>query len=281
MTTNDEMVAYWAERAGPEWVANEDVFDHELEPFGRAVLDALALQPGESVLDIGCGFGSTSIDAARAVGEHGRVVGVDVSPAMVQRAEERVRELGLRNVSFVLGDAQVHRFDRPVDTVVSRFGVMFFADPVAAFANIHAVVRPGGRLAFVCWQAPSVNPWFLAPLEAWTPFLPSAPAAPSIGVPGPFGFADDDRIRDVLSQSGWSDVSVTSLPHDVRLGGRRGVEGAVQQMLASSAGRSLRDQLPPDRFGEAMDALRNVLQSHLVGDDVVFPGAVWIVTAVR
>lgn len=281
MTTNDAMVAYWTEQAGPEWVENEEVFDHMLEPFGRVALEALALIEGESVLDVGCGFGSTSIAAARLVGPGGRVVGVDVSPVMIERAVERVGELGLANVAFEVADAQVHRFTRPIDTVVSRFGVMFFADPVAAFANLHAVVRPGGRLSFVCWQQPDRNPWVLAPLEAWRPFLAEPPAPPAVGVPGPFGFADADTVRDVLTRSGWRDVAIGDHRDVARLGGARGVEGALEQMLATTTGRALRDQLSPDRYLAALDALRSLLARHLRGDEVEFPAAAWSVTARR
>lgn len=278
---NETMAAYWADEAGPEWVANQEVFDHLLEPFGRAALAGLGLQPGESVLDVGCGFGTTSIEAAEIVGAGGRVVGVDIAPAMVERAALRAEMRGLDAVSFLVADAQVHRFTRPVDTIVSRFGVMFFDDPVAAFANLHSVVRPGGRLSFVCWQSPEVNPWITAPVRAWAPYLPEPPTPLAPGAPGPFAFADDARVTSILSTAGWHDVALTPVSDDARMGGGRGVDGALAQALATSTGRTLRSALPPERLDAAMDDLRALFAERLVGQDVVFPAAAWLVTARR
>lgn len=278
---NETMAAYWADEAGPEWVANQEVFDHLLEPFGRAALDGLGLQTGESVLDVGCGFGTTAIEAAEIVGSSGRVVGIDISPAMVERATVRAAMRGLDNVGFLVADAQVHRFTRPVDTVVSRFGVMFFDDPVAAFANLHSVVRPGGRLSFVCWQSPDQNPWITAPVRAWAPYLPEPPAPIRADAPGPFAFADGDRVSAILAAAGWDDITVAAEHDDARMGGGRGVEGALEQALATSTGRALRGSLPPDRLDAAMDDLRALFAERLVEGDVVFPAAAWLVTARR
>ena len=275
------MAAYWADDAGPEWVANQEVFDHLLEPFGRAALAGLGLQPGESVLDVGCGFGTTAIEAAELVGPSGRVVGVDIAPTMVERAAARAASRRLDNVTFLVADAQVHRFARPVDTVVSRFGVMFFDDPVAAFANLHSVVRPGGRLSFVCWQSPDVNPWITAPVRAWAPYLPEPPSPIPPDAPGPFAFADASRVSTILTSAGWDDVAVVAELDDARMGGGRGVEGALDQALATSTGRALRGALPPDRLHDAMDDLRALFAERLVGGDVVFPAAAWLVTARR
>lgn len=281
MSANEAMAAYWTDQAGPEWVRNEQFFDHMLEPFGLAVLDALHPTPGESVLDVGCGYGTTSIAAARRVGRGGRVVGIDISPPMIERARERVRALAFDQVSFVVGDAQTHQLDRPVDTVVSRFGVMFFSDPTAAFANLHAVVRPGGRLAVVCWREPSLNPWMLAPIDAWRPYLADAPPPPVVGAPGPFGFADDARVAEVLDRAGWRNVQIVEHRGEARLGAGRGVEGALEQTMASSTARALRDQLEPGRRDAALADLRAALAAHVQGDDVVYPASAWIVTAER
>ena len=278
---NEQMAAYWSEQAGPEWVANEDVFDHMLEPFGRAVLDALALTAGESVLDVGCGFGTTAREAAALVGPSGRVVGIDVSPPMIDLARARAAELGAGNVSFVVADAQVHRFDRPVDTIVSRFGVMFFDDPVAAFAHLHSVVRPGGRLAFVCWQEQDRNPWISAPARAWQRHLPETFTPPPPEAPGPFAFASRERVERILSAAGWTDVSVGALETEARMGAGRGIEGAVQQVMATSTGRMLRDSLSAEVMDQAMADLRSLLTEHLRDGEVVFPAAAWVATARR
>lgn len=278
---NEKMAAYWTSDAGPEWVDHEAEFDHLLEPFGRAALDALALRPGESVLDVGCGFGTTVIEAAELVGPTGRVVGIDVSPVMIERAELRAQMRMLDTASFLVADAQVHHFERPVDTIVSRFGVMFFDDPVAAFSNLHSVVRPGGRMAFVCWQSMADNPWISVSAVSWAPFLPEPPAPLLPGAPGPFAFADPDRVRSILADSGWTAVEVAPFLTDARLGGGRGLEGAVDQSLATSTGRALRAALPADRFDQAVDALRDSLRAHLVDGEVILPAAAWVVTARR
>jgi hypothetical protein len=133
----------------------------------------------------------------------------------------------------------------------------------------------------VCWQSPEANPWITAPVRAWAPYLPDTPTPVRPGAPGPFAFADDVRVASILATSGWQDVALAPVSDDARMGGGRGVEGALDQALATSTGRTLRSALPPDRLDAAMDDLRALFAERLVDGDVVFPAAAWLVTARR
>jgi len=156
---NAEQIVYWNETAGPKWVALQELLDAQIEPLGLAMMDLLDIATGEHVLDVGCGTGQTTVELGRRTGPSGRVTGVDVSSPMLTRARERAGASGSGNVTFIQADAQTHEFDMATaDVCFSRFGIMFFADPAAAFANLRAALGPGGRLGFVCWQAVQDNP---------------------------------------------------------------------------------------------------------------------------
>ena len=177
MTTNDapnaEQATFWNEQGGPRWVQMERDLDAQLETLGRALVNHLALRAGERVLDVGCGGGATSLMIAEKVSP-GQVVGVDISAPLVARARERAAQVP--NVRYELGDAQTFAFDEAsFDVVSSRFGVMFFADPVAAFANLRRALRRGGRIGFVCWRPVRDNPAFSLPMDAALPLLPDPP----------------------------------------------------------------------------------------------------------
>jgi len=162
------------------------------------------------VLDVGCGAGATTFAAAWRVGPSGRAVGVDISAPLVELARRRAGEAGLEGVTFQLADAQTEAFSPGFDALVSRFGVMFFPDPVEAFVNLRRALKPGGRLAFACWRGPEDNPISEVPLRAAAPFLTELPAFER-NAPGRFGFADPDRVRGVLAESGWRDVAIEAL----------------------------------------------------------------------
>src|SRR5579864_8275758 len=162
---NTGMAEYWNGRPASVWVTEAERFDSMLAPFGRRLLTAAALEPGERVLDVGCGNGAISLEAARAVAPGGRVSGLDLSASMLGVARLRAAEQGI-DVDFVQGDAQVASFDEPFDVVLSRFGVMFFDDPQVAFANLAKAARSGGRLCFVCWQEMFANEWIAVPAMA-------------------------------------------------------------------------------------------------------------------
>src|SRR5258708_22029865 len=199
----------FGERAGEAWVRLQEQTDAMIDPPGRAALAGLPLSPGQRVLDVGCGCGQTLLEIDDVVGATGSVVGVDVSRPMLARARERTA--GRASIGLVLGDAQLHPFAAAsVDALYSRFGVMFFADVRAAFANLRRALRPGGRLAFVCWQEMARNPWADVPLRAVMRLLPET-ALPELlrpGLPGPFSMADAAQVRGVLTDAGFADVTI-------------------------------------------------------------------------
>jgi len=272
---NEQMIEFWNGPAGETWARNADDQDRELRDLGDAALDALAVTPGESVLDVGCGPGTTTVALAERVGPAGRVVGVDISAPLL--AVGRRRAAGLANVSFVEADAQtVIPPGAPFDGVFSRFGLMFFENPVAAFANLRAASAAHGRLGFVCWQQPDANPWFLAPMIAIAG-LPGVemPPPPDPEAPGPFAFADPDRIRRILGDGGWHDIDVRAYHDEIVDDLDRRVEFSLRQ---GPAARALATADAAVRAA-ATDRVREVLAGAADGGRVRLDRAAWIITA--
>jgi SAM-dependent methyltransferase len=277
---NEAMRANWA--TGAEgWVRNERIFDAVLSPFTAAVLGAADLGSARRVLDVGCGTG-TLLDAAVAVGAE--AVGVDISPAMVEAASRRVPAATVVTADAQTADLLAAAPGAPFDRVVSRFGVMFFVQPEAAFVNIRSATEPGARLAFVCWREGEANMFSLG-LRALTARLadPSAPLMP--GAPGPMGLANADRIREVLTVAGWSDVTIepTDGLCDYSIDGSDGVEERLAVALSTTVGRAARAEieprLGPDGWQAVLDEARVDLRAQLVDGAVRFIGHTWLVTA--
>ena len=266
---------YWNGRAGETWVELQRLLDMELQPLGRESQTALALRPGERVLDIGCGAGETSLDLAAAVAPGGAVLGVDISRGLLQVADRRAAERGLQ-ARFVAADAQTSDFGgERFDAAFSRFGVMFFADPTAAFANIRKALRPGGRIAFVCWRPPAENPLMTAPFKAAEPLLPPMPPSDPLA-PGPFAFADPERVRRIVGEAGFGQVAIR--PFDAKVGGWTPEEALVVAQRVGPLGTVLREN--PELRPKVLDAVAGELQRHTDTDGKVRLGAaVWIVTA--
>lgn len=204
-TANPEQAALWNDRAGRSWAELGDRLDRLLAPFVPPLLEAVA--PGRRILDVGCGAGALTLAAA----ERGaKCLGVDISEPLIEAARARAGRRGLASAQFVRADAQTHRFGPgSFDALVSRFGVMFFADPVAAFANLHRAAAPGAALAFIAWRGPAENE-FMVTAERAAAGLLAVPERPQNG-PGQFGFADPDRVRAILADSGWRDSAVQAL----------------------------------------------------------------------
>jgi SAM-dependent methyltransferase len=273
---NQAQVDYWNTGAGPVWVEFQERLDRQLDPLGLAASEALAVRAGERVLDIGCGCGHTTLTLASAVGARGKVVGVDVSRPMLEVARQRAK--GDARIEFLEGDAQTANMGvGRADAAYSRFGVMFFADPTAAFRNIRRAVRVGGRLGFVCWRPISENLWMRGPAEAAAPFLPppSAPLDPE--APGPFAFADASRVRRILEAAGWGGVEIR--PHDVSIGAGSLEDTLALMMKVGPLGAALRET--PAAAPRVVDAVRGFLARHQRPDGVRLPAAAWIVTATR
>ena len=205
---NEAQREYWNTAPGRRWVTLQESFDRSFQEMTALLTAAAGIQPGEAVLDVGCGSGATTLEAARRTGPGGRATGVDVSEPLLNLARERTAAAGLANVELLLADAQTHAFGpEEFDILVSRLGLMFFDAPVAAFRNLRAALRPGGRLCFVAWAGLEANPWFALPLAAGRRRIgPAKPQPP--GAPGPLAFSDAGYVRGLLEDAGFTNVSV-------------------------------------------------------------------------
>ncbi|QWP79126.1 methyltransferase domain-containing protein [Lysobacter sp. K5869] len=278
---NAEQIDYWNGPVGQRWLTYNDWLDERTAAYGRAAFEAAAPQPGEAVLDIGCGAGATSFELARAVGASGAVTGVDISAPLLGRARERAAAQGLA-VEFREADASRPGFaPQSFDLLFSRFGVMFFDDPTAAFAELRKTLKPGGRLAFACWQGPELNDWYERPLAAIAHILERTPV--DTRQPGPFAFSDPDHIREVLTDAGFAGVELKPFATPFYLG-----RGATREAMADDAMEQVFRVGPIARLLEpqseeinarARAAIRASLL-ELAGDDrLEVGGAVWVVTA--
>jgi SAM-dependent methyltransferase len=274
---NPDQIEHWNSAAGESWAALSDRLDRMVGPLGEIAMDALSLIGGDHVVDIGCGCGQTTLELGRRIGEWGEVVGVDVSLPMLAVAKARAQLAGLTNVRFLGADAQTHPLEAgAANAMFSRFGVMFFSDPTAAFANIGRALSSNGRIGFVCWRAMSENPVMTAPMLAALPYLPEPPAPPADPfAPGPFAFANRDHLYGILAGAGFHGIDIT--PHDQPL-----TTGDVEQtveiaMRIGPLGRLLRDQT--DLQARVIDAVREAVSSFATDKGVFFDSATWIVTA--
>jgi SAM-dependent methyltransferase len=269
---NAQQVAYWNESAGPTWAQLSDPLDRQLAPLGQRAMAELDLSPGQRVLDIGCGAGETTVELARSGAE---VLGVDISHVLLDVARRRVRDTSLAR--FLEADAQTHAFDPGgFDAVFSRFGVMFFADPPAAFANIRKAMKSGGRLAFVCWRTPFENPIMSLPMQAALPHVANPPPPPEPGAPGPFAFADSERVKAILAAAGFQDIAVT--PHEADIGPGDLDTTLGLALKVGPLGALLRDN--PDQRDAVIEAVRAAIAPYDGPDGVKLGSATWIVTAI-
>lgn len=276
---NVEQAEHWnnSDDVG-HWVRAQEQYDGLLEPFNDIVVAGAAINGTDRVLDVGCGCGATSRAAAR-VAVDGHVHGVDLSRQMLARGREVAAEQGLTNLTFEEADAQIHTFSgEAFDAVISRFGVMFFGDTVAAFTNLRGAAVPGGRLAFVCWQPFPANEWLRVTSGALAQHVPP-PAFGPPGTPGMMAFADPDVPRRALDSAGWSDIIIEPREVDLLVGGPGTVESAVEFVRSGSMGRGMLGQADEATQALALDSLRAALEPHLDDEGVRLGSAVWIVTA--
>ena len=232
-TENTAQIEFWNGETGQNWVTHDALMEHMLQPLGESVLDILAPTAGERALDIGCGCGHTSLDLAARVGPEGSVTGVDISAPMLGVARRLADEAsnGAAHMAFLEADAQTHAFPAPhYDVVFSRFGVMFFEDPVAAFANIRSAMNPAGRLAFCCWQPRAVNPFMTVPAMAALELLPAPPQLPP-RAPGPFAFEEADYVDAVLKEAGYADICISPLSRLLEFGRGLALTDIVEHLV--------------------------------------------------
>ena len=224
---NADQLAFWNGPGGHTWVARQEHTDITLAPVTEALLAFATPQTGERVLDIGCGCGATTLEFARAVGPAGRVAALDISGPMLAEGQARAKTAGIANVDWQQADPAMAALDE-FDLLMSAFGVMFFGDPVGAFANMRGAATPGARMAFVCWRALAENPWMEVPMDAVSRHLPPRPK-PVPNAPGMFAFADPERVFEVLTAAGWASPRLENLDLDLDIAAGRGLEEAVVQ----------------------------------------------------
>jgi ubiquinone/menaquinone biosynthesis C-methylase UbiE len=277
-TDNSEQIAQWNGALGERWAAMQREIDRIVVPFGDAALRAAAPQPGERVIDVGCGCGDTSIEIARSVGETGTVLGVDVSQPMLEVARSRAALTNRAHLSFQNVDASEAPLPTETDLLFSRFGVMFFSQPSRAFRHLRKSLRTGGRCVFVCWRAPRDNPWAMAPLSAARAAMGVTPAPPDPYAPGPFAFADQERLDAILSEAGFDAIRVQRFDVPLSLGttAHSAAEFAVQ---IGPVSRFVRE-LGVEHLPTILDAVERALIPLAAADGhVSLNGSTWLVSA--
>ncbi|MHB8417087.1 MAG: class I SAM-dependent methyltransferase [Myxococcales bacterium] len=272
---NEEQIAYWNGDRGRSWVADQELRDRTLAPFGEAALRRAEPRPGERAVDVGCGCGASVLALAAAVGPTGHVLGIDVSQPMLGRA--RVRAAGLAQVELRCADAASHPFDGRADLLYSRFGVMFFDDPPAAFSNLRRALAPGRRLAFACWRSLAENEWMAVPAQAVRAVLPEAPALPS--GPGPLSLADPALLRALLAGAGFAEIVLEPFDHPIPLGQGRGLDAAAAEAVTLGPAARLLAQADEATRSAALAAVRAALAPLLRGERIELGGGAWLVSA--
>lgn len=248
-------------------------YDRMMAQLGPRMLDAAALGPGDRVIDVGCGAGTVTLEAARMVGPRGAAVGIDVDSHAIALADQRSRFAGIDNVGFIEGDAGAFPFpDGAADAVVSRFGVLHFDEPSEAFANLHDALRPGGRLSFVCARGRERNEWASVPARVVAEVFGDPPPSSS----GPFAFSDPGLVEALLSSARFVDVRLESI--DVSVSIADDIDDAVE-FFANTDGRAIRAALGSSALTRVLDALARELRPYAHADGVWLGMSVWLVTA--
>ncbi|HTQ14778.1 MAG TPA: class I SAM-dependent methyltransferase [Rhizomicrobium sp.] len=275
MSGNGEQIEYWNGSVGERWAKLQETIDASLAEIGKAALAFAGARPGERVLDIGCGCGTTTLALSKAVGAGGSITGVDISAPMLAVARARGAATG---VNFLEADASAHIFHPTHDLVFSRFGVMFFSDPPSAFANIRKALKPGGRLAFVCWRSAAENLWASAPFAAARELLPPQPA-PDPLAPGPFAFADGERLKGILETAGYRGIRVEVLDTTMYMGADAD-EAAAQALNIGPLARAALE-LDDATRAKIRGVVKATLGKFAGPKGVTPPAACWLVGAVN
>lgn len=277
---NSEQIAEWNGVLGQRWVAMQKEIDCIVVPFGDAALKAAAPQSGERVIDVGCGCGETSIAIARMVGAAGEVLGIDVSQPMLEVARSHGALANCANLAFRNGDASEMELPANIDLLFSRFGVMFFSQPAAAFSHLRKSLRAGGRCVFVCWRTPRDNAWAMTPLSAARKVMDITPAPADRNAPGPFAFADEERLRTILSGAGFSDIRIRRFDAALSLGEtpRSAAENAVRMGPVSR----LVEEVGIEHLPVILDAVERTLAPLATpGGQVSLNGSTWVVSTTK
>lgn len=279
-TANAAQQEYWNTIAGPRWVGLEGFVERRVRAVNDLLLACSGVAAGERVLEVGCGTGAFTLPLANAVGERGEVLGADISAAMLAGARQRLAEVGLRNVSLVEADAQTHQFEPGrFDLITSRFGVMFFADPTAAFANLLRAARPGAGLCFACWGPLEDNRHWLIPYEVVLRHLgPPAPKPPR--APGPMAFAEPDYVRSFLGAAGFEAIDIHRETPDIFSSTAQ--EEAEHACIMGPSGRLIDEKKPDEQTRRTIRReIEDAFAAHLRDGNTRLPSTVLLVTARR
>ena len=275
---NAEQIAEWNGAMGQLWAEKQQEIDVVVALFGNAAMKSAAPQPGERVIDIGCGCGDTTIEIARIVGERGTVMGVDVSQPMLAVARSHATQAQCRNLEFRHADASEADLPTDRDLLFSRFGVMFFSQPSLAFSHLRKSLRAGGRCVFVCWRTPRDNPWAMAPLSAARAAMGVTPPPADPYAPGPFAFADDERLRAILEDSGFDDVAFQRFDTSLTLGATPH-DAAERALRVGPTSRFVRE-VGMEHLPKISDAVEHAFALLAAPDvRVLLNGSTWIVSA--
>ena len=282
---NQQQRDMWNGRAGASWVRHNTLLEQLLAEPGRRCMDSLPLSAGARLLDVGCGCGNQTLEWASRLDSDSKITGVDISEPMLALAEElkEVNQSALNaTVEFFVGDASDSLFpNESFDAIYSRFGVMFFADPTAAFATLRETLRPKGQLGFVCWQSPALNPFFTAPMQAALSVLPPPPPAKP-GAPGPFGLADKNVIKRVLTDAGFTELNIDPLALQLSVGASQSFDEIFEELIQIGPAAALIAESDPALKDSARAAVHErLLEFYLPGEGVSFEANFWLVNAVR
>jgi len=282
---NQQQIEMWNGRAGASWVRHNTLLEQLLAEPGRHCMDSISLPTGAKVLDVGCGCGNQTLELASRMDPHSKITGVDISEPMLALAEE-LKEANQKvlkaEVEFIVGDASDSLFaNESFDAIYSRFGVMFFDDPTAAFAKLRETLKPKGQLGFVCWQSPALNPFFTAPMQAALSVLPPPPPARP-GAPGPFGLADKEVIQRVLTDAGFQTLKIEPLVLQLSVGASQSFDEIFEELIQIGPAAALIAESDPALKEPARTAVYERLSEfYSPGKGVSFEANFWLVNAVR
>lgn len=280
MQDNTKQIEYWNGEAGQKWAQNDTHFERSIGTLNAPLLERARAAGARRALDIGCGCGNQTLALAQALGPGAQVTGIDVSEPMLAVARTRAAA-GAAQMQFLHADAATHAFEpQSFDLLFSRFGVMFFADPLQAFRNLHAACAPGARLVFCCWQAPALNHWLRLPLQAALRHVP-APAATDPHAPGPFAFADRARVSAILEAAGFGAVQFESLETELCFAEGDTLAAATTAMVEAGPVNALLAPLDAEARARALDDIRATLAPHYREGKMMMRSAAWLVCADR
>lgn len=276
---NADQIEFWNGDAAKRWVALGAQLDAMLQPLGVVAMDRAAPAPGHKVLDVGCGCGETTMDLAHRIAPLGSVTGIDISAVMLSRAMARAKPDSGVDVTFHNSDAETHRFeDVSFDHIFSRFGVMFFQNPTAAFANLRKALRPDGRLTFICWRTPRENPWVAVPIGVAKRHV-DWPEPPPADGPGEFAFAERARFEDALSGAGFLIEAVDSLDIDVTIAGGGDVRAAIDFFMQQGPAARVMGEATEAQCDAVKADLEDALAPYLTRQGVRMTTGTWLVSA--